>query len=836
MYQNIFITNRTPEEPPTVYLWDDVNDLVIHPYADFDYAYRKDPNGTHTSIYGHKVKKVFSWNDDTQDTFESDVPRETRVLTDVYIDSDELSTGHNLGVLDIEVSSEGGFANIERADREVLSIAFYNKNLDEYVIFLLDPNNKVGDRQKDNVTILSFKTEEDMIQGFLMWYKDQRFTILTGWNVSGFDITYLYRRICVILGEDTAAMLSPVGLLKWSKSRERYLLAGVAVLDYLEMYRKFTYTTRANYRLDTIGQLEVGMRKVGLDKNLDEIYREDIEKFIEYNLHDVRIVVALDKKLKLIELVRGICHAGHVPYEDYAYSSRFIEGTILVYLHRKGIICPNKPIDGQEQMRNREEEKFAGAFVKEPHHGLHEWVFSLDLQSLYPSVIMSLNISPETKVGKVTNWNLDAHMKGDIKEYEVISQGNRFKFNATDFMKFMDTMAFTLSSNGILYLTDKVGIIPEILDKWFKERLEYKALMKKSLDAGDKEQAEYYDKRQHVQKIFLNSIYGTLGLPVFRFYDLDNALAVTASGQDVIKTTAMMINKRYNTAKDECIYIDTDSVYFSAVPLFHDEVTDDQKKLTTIELAKSTEKFVNDAYNTLAKKLFFVNKGHRFVIKGETVAKTGVWITKKRYALSKVYDLDTKRDVQKIIIKGLDVVRSSFPPAFNRFMSKTLENILNKMDKQGVDGTILEFHTSLPQIDYKDIARNTSVKEMSKYDEKTNKSLMMFKKATPLHVKSALIYNRLMKKKGWDKKHTLIRDGDKIKYVYLKQNPLQIDALAFKGFDDPPELIKFLVQYMDAPKLFDTELKGKLEDFYKVLKWGQLPTETNQAASEFFAF
>lgn len=838
MYKAIFVTNRTDEQPSTVYVFDDVNGLITHAYKDFDYAYRKDPAGHFTSIYGHKLKKTYSWNREDTDVFESDVSRETRVLTDLYLDSDDVSTGHNVGTIDIETSSVGGFPNIELANREITCIGFHNQITDEYIQFLYDPRERLKDRQKDNVTLLTFSTERDMLYTFLSWYTDQKFTILTGWNISGFDITYVYRRLCTILSEDDANMLSPIGLIKWSNMRERYQIAGVNILDYLEMYKKFILDPRPNYRLDTIGKIEVNINKVDLGMTIDDIYDTDIEKFLEYNLVDIKIVVELDKKRKLIDLAKNICHVGHVQYEDFLYSSKFIDGTILTYLHRKGIICPNKPIDGQEQMQQKSddgEEGFEGAYVKDPTPGLYHWVYSLDLQSLYPSIIMSLNISPETKIGKVYNWNVEQHLSNQIEVYEVEAQQEKFKFKKEEFVAFMDKMNFSLSSNGILYLLDRRGIIPEILDKWFDQRTEFKNLMKKYKKEGNKEKADYYDKRQAVQKIFLNSIYGVLGLPIFRFYDLDNAAAVSVSGQDVIKSTMKMINTRYvkktGVEKDYCTYGDTDSTYFSAL-----DYSPDANKQLTIELAREMEMYVNKGYNWLAPNAFFVKEGHRFVIKGETVAQTAFWTRKKRYAMWKVFDLETNLDEDKVKVTGLDSVRSSFPPAFGKFMITMVEDILHSISKDDADKKVLTFHEHIGTLQPSEIARNTSIQNLTKYEEKGNTSLLRFKSGTTMHAKASLIYNRYLISKGLDKKHALIKSGDKIKYVYVRQNPLQIEVIAFKGYDDPKEIIEFINRYVDYEMMFDKELKGKLEDFYSAMKWGRIPTEINQLAGNFFDF
>jgi len=607
------------------------------------------------------------------------------------------------------------------------------------------------------------------------------------------------------------------------------------------LYKKFTYTQQPNYRLDTIGRLEVNMGKVEYQGSLDELFRTDLEKFIEYNLQDVRIIVEMDKKLKLIELVRGICHLGHVTYEDYGFSSKFLEGTIVTYLHRKGIIVTNKPANGRELMDQRmdsDEDQFSGAFVKEPIPGLYEWVYSLDLQSLYPSIIMSLNISPETKIGYVTNWDVDKHIGENIHEYLIRGTVDEevVRLPRDKFIKYMTNENLMISSNGVLYNTTHKGIIPEALDQWFKERVEYKGLMKKYKNEGNEEMAEFYDRRQHIQKIFLNSLYGVLGLPIFRFFDIDNALAVTASGQDVIKKSAKFVNELYwnrlETNEDYCTYIDTDSLYFSATPLMSDNTNG---KEFTIKLARAVEKKLNEYYSMMANELFFC-KEHRLYIKGESVATTGIWIAKKRYAMNVVYDLESNMDVDnKMKIKGLDVVRSSFPPAFRDFMKGMMKDILNKATKNDIDEKVLQFRGHLNTMEYLTVARNTAVKNISEYDMGNNK-LGDFKKGTPAHVKAALSYNALLHHFGLENRYEPIEDGAKIKWVYLTQNPFNLEAVAVKGYNDPKQIIELVKTFIDYKALFENELQKKLEDFYSALKWGNIPTEVNQNAQEWFSF
>ena len=840
MYQNIFIERGEGYGADTVHLWDDQLGYKTVPFKNFDYAYKPDRGGNYISMTGVKLAKTKRYKRDDPSLFESDLPQETRVITDLYLNEDNPSTGHKVMFFDIEVSMENGIPTVVDPNNEITSIALYDSAIQEYSVLVLDKSGVNTNYTKDGVVVNFYRSELDLLYAFLDLYEQIGPTIITGWNSDQFDVPYLYNRIRQQCGNNTAGRMSPIGKMKWSNFRKKYQIAGVSALDYLDLYKKFTYSQQPNYRLDSIGRLELNMGKIEYEGSLDELFRNDINKFIEYNLQDVRIIVELDKKLKLIELVRGICHIGHVQYEDYCYSSKFLEGTIVTYLHRKGIIVTNKPAGGREMMDQRmenDEEGFSGAYVKEPVPGLYDWIYSLDLQSLYPSIIMSLNISPETKIGFVTNWDVQKHINEQIHEYLIrgTHDDEVVRLPRDKFLKYMNNEKLMISSNGVLYNGNGMGIIPEVLDKWFAERVEYKNLMKKHKNEGNAELAEFYDRRQHIQKIFLNSLYGVLGLPIFRFFDIDNALAVTASGQDVIKNSAKFVNELYTSKtgqqEDYCTYIDTDSLYFSATPL----MPENGGKEFTIKLARAMEKKLNEYYTEMAEQFFFCNS-HRFYIKGESVATTGIWIAKKRYAMNVVYDLESNMDVDnKMKVKGLDVVRSSFPPAFRDFMKGMMKDVLNKVTKADIDSKVLTFRDQLNTMEYLDVARNTAVKNISEYDTGTKK-LGDFKKGTPAHVKAALSYNSLLTHFGIDNRYESIEDGAKIKWVYLAQNPYNLEAVAVKGYNDPPQIIELVKAYIDYKALFENELQKKLEDFYSALKWGNIPTEINQNASEWFSF
>ena len=807
---------------------------------------------------GEPCTKTTRFHRHEDGVFESDLPLETRCLTDLYLDEDEPSVGHRKVFFDIEVSMEDDLPDVETANNPVTSIALYDDVTEGYFVYVLNTNGDKEDYENERVQVRFFQDEFDLLSAFLDLWEAVNPTIISGWNSDHFDVPYLYRRMQHVLGPPEATRISSIRKIKYSNYRQKYQIAGISSLDYLDLYRKFTYTELPNYRLDTVARHELGddWGKIEYDGSLDDLFENDLEKFIEYNLRDVEILVEMDKKIKLIELVRGICHIGHVPYEDYGFSSRYLEGTIVTYLHRKGLVVTDKDPRGREMMDNKtDDDKFAGAYVKTPLSSKYDWVYSLDLQSLYPSIIMSLNISPETKAAKVLNWDLGKYKDGTMNKFNIQIGDSTQVVSRGEFDEWVKQQDLALSSNGILYHKDRQGIVPEILDKWFDERVEYKDLMKKYAKEGEDELAEFYDRRQHIQKIFLNSLYGVLGLPVFRFFDVDNAVAVTATGQEVIRESAQFVNNIYkqlgaeprNDAEihkynlilkeeaskrkelyvpadreDWCIYIDTDSVYFSIMPLLH-KMGDVDRQEATIKLAKMVEGRLNTFYDELARESFNVEK-HRLFIKGETIAKSAIWIVKKRYAMLKTYDLEKDMEVEpKLVVKGLDIVRSSFPTVFKEYMRQFILDLLNSVEKKEVDDKLVEFVNSLTNRHYSDVARNTAVKKLSKYE--LDDTLGHHKKGTPMHVKAAINYNDFRRILGIHRSSMPISDGEKIKYVILKDNKYNLDIMAFKDYEDPPEIVEFLTKYCDHHMMFEKELKKKLDDFYQAMGWGLLPTD-----------
>ena len=885
MYQNIYFDKKTN----TCHLWDDkkgYTSFVFRPYA-----YRKRPNGKYKSIFGDDLEKVYSFNPRDPSLFESDVPIETRILIDAYEDSDDVSEGHRVLYLDIEVSTEGGFPNVDEADKEITAIAIYDSLTSKYTAFILDRNGLMEDTDSDNREIRCFTDEDSLLTHFITKWEEIQPTIVTGWNSEQFDMPYLYRRMKNVIGSSQAKRMSPIGTVYINDWSKKLVVAGVTHLDYMKLYEKLNIKKEPSYALGAIGKKIVNMEKITYKGSLDDLYKADINKYVEYNLNDVQIIVALEKKLQFIELARAICHKGHVPYDCYQMSSRFIEGAILMYLRRKGQVAKNKPLEGREEYQQRldeNEEGFEGAYVKAPKPGRYEWVFDLDLTSMYPNIIISLNISPETKIAVIERIEYDDQYVADrraelTEDYNNLSDSTQketpleeyiqqklYIYNAKmftqnrvssyhiggnvysheQFKKLISESNLSVASNGVLYNKDIPGVIPEILVKWFDERKEMRKLAKDYHKKGDEGMYEFYEQRQKVQKVLLNSIYGVLGLPIFRFYDKDNASAVTITGQDIIKTTGKAINEYFKktlneTDGDWVIYTDTDSCFASALPIIQKNMpdidTNDEKAMTEaiLKVTGEVQSFVNKFYDMMSLRFFNIEK-HRFDAKQEVIANTGFWLAKKRYAQFIINNGGLV--VNEMEVKGIDVVRTSFPIQFRKFMQQFLNDILRKTDKQVIDQNILTFlDKNLVDSPVIEIAKNTSVKFKSGGESKTDynpktRSKFKYIKGTTAQAKAALFYNDLLQHWGLDKMVPPIFHGQKIKWVYLKSNEFGSECIALKADGtDPDQIIDFINKYVDRTAMYEQELKGKLMDFYNILNW-DYPNQTDKTLGEFFSF
>jgi DNA polymerase elongation subunit (family B) len=842
MYINIHY-NRASN---SIALWDDRTGYSEFPYK--KYCYIKSTNGKFVALDGKRVNKIYSWDKEDEARgvlYESDLNPELRTLIDRYSDSDEPSYVPRVIFLDIEVDVTDSFPDVDKADNAITAISIYTKDTKEEFVFILDTHKTIRDSSNSKTHLMAFKHEEDLLNSFIEWWQQNEPQIVTGWNIDFFDIPYLYNRISKVLGKKIGKQMSPIGVVEQSKSKI-LTIAGITCLDYLALYKKFSIGEEPSYTLDAISKKEIGRGKTEYEGSLQDLYKNDIKKFIEYNLNDVLLVRDLDEKLDFIELTRKICHKGHVPYNAIFTSSRYLEGAILTYMKQLEIVAPNKP-KRIETDEDSDEGKFAGAYVKPPIPGRYEWLNCIDATSLYPSNIMTLNISPETKIGKLHGWSSN-NMMSKFKENKtpetmMLEYKNGKKEiirTKEDLEKFLHTHQYTIAGNGAIYESKNKGLIPAILEKWFAERTEYKSLMTKYAHLGDKEKENYFDTLQYVTKILLNSMYGVLGLESFRFFDLDNAEAVTLTGQDVLMFADLMGNKwikenlttdlkKYGIKNpDYCIYSDTDSNYF----VLSDFIKKDGTEVEQVKhISKQLCNFINTNLSIFAERHLY-SKNNRLVFKEEAAIRSGFWLAKKRYAYHKIYDLEKDVPADKIVVKGLDVVRSNFPKLFREFMKDVLSDILKFKSQESIDLKIVSLQENIKSYSLAELAKPTSAKNL---DEWVCKGIA-FKKGTPAHIKAALGYNFFLELYGLANKVQGIRSGEKIKWVYLKNNTFNLDAIAFKGYSDPPEIMKFIEQNIDYTRNYESNLQNKLQDFYEALGWGHLPSLNTKASNNFFQF
>lgn len=861
MYKNIHYDKYNNE----IHLFDDIEGYSKFEYQ--PYAYLIDPHGEYVTIDGQKVKKTTQWSKSAEElnlVYEHDVNPILRTLIDRYYETDDISIDFTTLYLDIEVAKEGSYSTTEDADNTITSISFKSSKDDMYYCLLLDPS-RLESEYDDQVIIESkegsktidakyftFKSEFNLLKVFLREYLLIKPDCISGWNVEWYDMPYLYNRIAKVLGKDYANGLSPLKKCHARNTGEfnqlRLYIAGVSILDYLTLYKNFTYSEQPNYKLDTIARKELGRGKIEYDGDLQKLYETDIKKFAEYNIVDVELICSLDEKLQLLEIARGICHKGHVPYEDFIYPSKYLDGASLVYCKRNGLIASSNKSD-----KGTDDDPAEGAFVKMPQIGLHRWIIDLDLESLYPGNIRTLNISPETKFGRILNYKQEDYVSNKDRKYSIelikdntatgqfsdfgIPTNKVFLKNSEELKVYIEKNNLSLSSNGILYDLNKPGLIPSILTLWFKERKDYQSLKSKYSAEANKELEQLYDKKQLITKILLNSFYGVLLLKSFRFYDKENGEAVTTTGKSVIafsmKATNNFYAKETGVVKDYCIYGDTDSLFFSSIPIIEsrygkeENYTDEELCKYSLEVANDVQKYINAAYNIYAKKFHNVNK-HVWFIKQELVGRRALWLdAKKRYAIWIVNEKGQPKN--KIDVKGIDVVRSSFPKSFRAFMKEILHDILHDKDAEFLDNKVQKFGKLIDDTYIGDIMLPTSVKELSKWQTTGN----TFIKGTPVHVKAALNYNKLLD--IWKIKTVpKIVDGDKILWCYVHKNEFGFESMALTGNDDPLEVLGFVSKYIDKKDLFENTLKNKLQSFWDALGWGSIVT--NKKINQFFKF
>jgi DNA polymerase elongation subunit (family B) len=707
--------------------------------------------------------------------------------------------------IDIETAAENGFPNIETADQEILAISIKDSYTGRIIVFGARP----FDNKDPMVDYMHFSSEETMLQAFLYYWNENCPDVITGWNIQLFDIPYIARRIDRILGEKYTKTLSPWKLIScreiFIKGRKQiaYDLRGIATLDYYDLYRKFTYTNQESYRLDHIAFVELGSKKLDHSEfdTFKEFYEGDWQKFIEYNVHDVRLVDQLDDKMKLIELAYTMAYDAKVNYEDVFSQVRMWDNYIYCELLRRKIAIPPKKESATKT------EKYAGAYVKEPKPGFYDWVVSFDLNSLYPHLIMQYNISPETLLDeRHSTATVDKILN---KELEIDGE-------------------FAVCANGAQYTKKKHGFLPQMMQKMYDSRVIFKKRMIKAKQQYEKTPTVELMKEiarcnniQMAKKISLNSAYGAIGNEHFRYYRLANAEAITLSGQVSIRWIEDKMNRYLNTllqtkGVDYVIASDTDSIYLNLGPLvtkFFSAKSGDKAAIVAILdkiCEEKLEPFIESSYQELADYVSAYDQ--KMQMKRENIADRGIWTAKKRYILN-VWDSEGVRYKEpKMKIMGLETARSSTPAYFRDKLYAAFKIIIGKTNDELIN-FINVVRTETRERPYNEVAFPRGVNNLAKYRHPNE----IYQKGTPIAVRGALLYNYYVKKHDIENKHPLIQEGEKIKFMYLKTpNPLHENVVSFFG-DLPKEF--GLENYVDYQTQFEKSFLEPLKNVLQCIGW-----------------
>lgn len=740
------------------------------------------------------------------DNFREDIKYDPKLISTAFID--------------IEVKSDQGFPRVDEAAHLVTAITI-SKNKFKYAFgygefTTTDPN----------VKYVRCRDEVDLLKRFIVLWNELQIDVVSGWNLLLFDIPYLVNRIDKVLGNSYARQLSPWGILNkgtieiMGKENTVYTPVGITILDYLDMYKKFAFSQQESYKLDHIGHVELGMKKIDYSEysSLFALYTENHQKFLSYNIVDVEIVEQLDDKLKLLELVYAFAYDAKILFQDTFTTVRSWDILIHNYLLERNQVVPFVNMD-------KEDRSIMGGYVKDPQVGMHGWTISFDLASLYPHLIMQYNISPDTFVGKLqTGLSIDDLLDGKLEPYR---------------QQLIDSNC-TTTANMCLFRKDKRGFLPELMDRLYKDRDAYKQRMFEAkqqleLDPGNKQleaDAARYNNLQMSKKIQLNSGFGAMANRFFRWFENDLAESITSSGQLSIRWIENKFNMYLNklldtTSKDYVIAVDTDSNYLN-VQSFVDkycEGMDTDKIVSYIDAVckQKFEPFIDKSYNQLADYMCAYEQ--KMWMKREAIARRAIWSGKKHYILN-VYFMEKVRYQRPVLkMQGIEAIRTSTPQVCRDAIKEALSIIMTK-DQDALINYIEQFRQQFDQMSFEQIAFPRGVNDIDKWADSTT----VWKKSTPVHVKGALVYNSLLKQKQLSNKYPQINQGEKIKFAYCKQpNPYRVTVISCPTVL-PAEF--GLEKYIDKDKQFETAFLEPIKTIANAIKW---QVEHKQTLESFFA-
>ncbi len=712
----------------------------------------------------------------------------------------------NTITIDIETECANGFPDPKTAIEPLLCVTIKSHSTKDIIVF------GIGEYKNDNdkVTYHQFPTEQSLLEAFIKFWADYDPDIVTGWNCKFFDMPYLINRINYLLGESESLKLSPWGVVEGKKQNkqfggeiEHYDILGVSILDYLDLYKKYTYTKLESYRLNFVAGVELGDFK---DENpydsFKEWYTNDYQSFVDYNIQDVELVDQLEDKMKLIELHLTMAYEAKVNFQEVFQQVTMWDAIIFNFLKDKGIVVPQK--EDHENARGYE-----GAYVKDPIVGFHDWVVSYDLNSLYPHLIMQYNISPETIIGFQPELaSVDRMLEGDVD------------FSAFD--------KRTMTPNGAIFRTDKPGFLGELMEKYYTDRSKYKKLMiieqkKQQKDKDNKTISNNISKYNNIQmarKIALNSAYGAIGNKYCRYYDVRQAEGITLAGQYSIRFIQRRVNEYLNDLlktdkKDYVVASDTDSIYIRMGDVVKKMGLGDDIKKTVNILDKFCDQklkpYIDEKYQELADYTHAYKQ--KMVMDKEVIANKGIWTAKKRYILNVYNSEGVDYDEPKLKIMGIEAVKSSTPKACRDKIKEALKLIMTK-DENALIEFIDDFKKQFIKLPAEEVSFPRSVNGLLKYQDNTH----IYRKSTPRHVKGALIYNLNLRQDGkLLNKYETIKEGDKIKFLTLKMpNPFKDDVISF-----PTKLPKEfgLQQYVDYDAQFEKSFLDPLRFIVSAIGW-----------------
>jgi DNA polymerase elongation subunit (family B) len=958
MYSSIYFN----KSKSIVHLWEYIDGIKTHSTHEAPlYFYKLDPNGEFTSIYGEKLKKVQckTFNEYQEKIenlkmmgkklYESDVSVDSKFIIERYIGQELQPPKFNIHFIDIEVHSEDGFPSPDEAKHPITVITVWSTLHEKFFIFAEKDFEVTFLREGETCQKIICKEEAGLLKAFVNFINEEHPDVISGWNSDGFDIPYIIRRITQLCGDRWVKKLSPIGVVREvemnvgkganKKKEKRFIIGGINCLDLLWVYRNYTFSDRENYRLGYIAELEIGESKLEYDGSLSDLYK-DWQKYIEYNIQDTRLLKLIEQKLGYLGLLFTFCYGCRVPFDQYSKTTRVLDGAFISELSKEGIILP-------DVNRDISDVKYPGGFVKDPDRGVHDWIISFDATSLYPSIMMNWNISPETKLAVLNRKYVDATVEAyrgvslndDLKFtypgkaqnktiYEVISfikqKGlkdvnkedggihglfndepvkqitralsnkpydnidvclNDTPMDINGVVKYIKDNNLCLSGNGVIYTQNKIGVIPRFVKVWFDKRKEYKEKMLEAETSGDKDKKKYYDLLQLNFKILINSVYGYLGTCHSRFYDFDNAVAVTINGQNIIKAASNSIESFFNSEWEThfmgsrfkasnfngvITYNDTDSVYINGgriinsikaidlnsydiqkiknfiiygKPYSNDDIYDThvEKGKTILKLKKEFKKLEKEAksiQNVIQKLIMdamiqlttleFNCKENKIFFKREAVAMRAGFLQPKRYVAWVLNNEGVECDKMKCV--GVEMVRSSTPLFIQDVLEDVVFDMLKHKSNAKSDEKIKDIKDRFFKAPIELISFPRGIHGLDKYEEGGESE----NKSQPIHVRASMLYNDMIQSNPILKnKYSLIKNDSKLKFIYMKPSSIfRSNVLAF--VDKWPKEFN-LDSCIDKDLQFEKTFIMPMTQFYELFGWS-MPNLKNADLSDLFVF